>query len=336
MEESRKKILVCYAYHESAEAARNLAFFQRFGMRRKEDVDYILVCNGPVKEGVSPAFEGWTAVLHRENFGFDFGAWRMALEIFAPFSLLPPRRGLPVEGKYDFFFFLNDTVRGPFASAFGEGEEMDWIGKMLPQLTASEKLGGLSINPYRQPCGGIMPHVQSMFFFTDRVGMGIISKVFRLPQRLKKDVIQVQEVGMSTEILRANFNITCAIPSLRHDYRLFTGYTAPPRRPIPPAWKSAIGARDVWFAGSYNYNAQRWPKSSETIFVKSNRANNPYEEESLKMENSIEISKVEPENLIPATKKESEMPTISPNSQTEISPEAQNPEISTIDPKSER
>jgi hypothetical protein len=194
----KKKTLVLYAYFEQDLIRRdNLEFFLKYGVRKNDpDIDYIFIINGfkctceiPVRDCRN------IKAIRRENTGWDFEAWR--------YGLLMKKESLQ---SYDYFAFLNSSVRGPFAPMYFDS--FYWVEAYLSLINEKVKLAGASIN-----CQ-VSPHVQSFVFVTDKVGFkllkdkGIFEPVF---ERNVRDLIENREVGMSKIILENGYQITCML-----------------------------------------------------------------------------------------------------------------------------
>ena len=198
------KILVLYAYHESEGARKNLDFFNRYGLYRTSDVTYFLMVNG--SRCSVRLSQRWSGVEFRENTGLDFGAWYHSLQRFDL-------------NQYDYFIFINDTVKGPF-------KNKDWIRSFISLINDQNKLAGITINcvpgGFAAPYGRrTAPHVQSMLLCTDKIGLSILYPQVISPQMMdKSDTILYKEIGASMAILRAGYNITCILAPYQVDYRI--------------------------------------------------------------------------------------------------------------------
>jgi len=242
--------LVLFAYTERPAAVENLTYFQTHGMAVVEEVDYVLIVNGEVcSVELSPR---WHSVLRRSNNGLDFGAWRLALGQFSV-------------DNYDYLFCLNDTVRGPY-------HNVEWLGCFARLLTEETLLAGITINisslpdvltPLRE---NFAPHVQSMFWCTNKKGWRFLLPLLLQPEPVDKlELIILKEVGMSLSLLRAGYNITCILPAYQHDYRLKDRWNEYAIRNYS-AYSRTYG--ETWFIGSY---FGRTLHPSDVIFFKTNR-----------------------------------------------------------------
>ena len=200
------KYLCIYAYYEKESARKNLDFFQRHGMDVRDRTTYMLIING---ELCTLDTSTWDIVLRRENKGYDFGAWYYGLQ----------NSDL---STFDYFIFLNDSIRGPFG-------DRGWIGTFTGLLTERDKLAGITINchnngynmAYRMP---VTPHVQSMLLCTDRVGLDVIypSIINANHDLTLLETVILKEIGASLAILKAGYNITCILKPFQVDYQIIT------------------------------------------------------------------------------------------------------------------
>jgi len=197
------KIVVIYVLHE---LNRNVEFFIKHGIISRPDTDYFIVINSKIVQINSDV----ATVINRDNIGHDFGGWSHCLFL--------DKEGMFIYDYYDYFIFINSTVRGPFLP---EWSNENWIDVFILKINSYDKLVGTSIGFYKG-----LTHVQSMMFCTDRVGIDILVKggIFSaIPKHLEKtDVVLLKEIGMSTKILEAGYNIACMLTSFKGiDFRVY-------------------------------------------------------------------------------------------------------------------
>lgn len=198
----RPKLACIYAYFEKdALYKENLRFFLKHGLNVPNMTYYIIVngeCTVPIPLKVN--------VVYRANAGYDFGAWSHALSIF------------PMH-DFDFVFFLNTSVRGPFRER--------WPDHFLERFKGNTKLVGTSINIHHATSQGppFQPHVQSMFFCLDRealaflMGQGFFDPLSTTGKSFQ-EVIREKEIGMSRRLLDNGWNIDCVLSKYQgRDYR---------------------------------------------------------------------------------------------------------------------
>ena len=242
------RTLVIYAYHESPGSRENLAYFVKHGME-EANTHYVLVVNGGVC--TVPLGNKWDRIASRENTRLDFGAWQYALYHLNT-------------NAYTLFLFVNATVRGPFGRTA-------WLRPFQELLNDTTLLVGLTVNICtnegyaRIHHRAIVPHVQSMFWGTNRRGFELLRPHLLRPFPDNKSyIIAHYEIGNSLRVLDAGYNITCILPSYRHDYRrhdLLLSYAK--SNPQAYAAQGDLWKNRLYFGRNLDPN--------ETIFFKTNR-----------------------------------------------------------------
>ncbi|KAB5526486.1 hypothetical protein GE09DRAFT_1010040 [Coniochaeta sp. 2T2.1] len=155
--------LVVYVYAESENARQNLDFFVRRGLHGR--ADFVFIFNGPTKaKELIPELHN-VHIIERENTCFDLGAIG---EVLLKDNLWK---------RYKRFITLNASVRGPFLPVYNGA---CWTDLLLDRISNVVKLVGLSMNC--QP----RPHVQSMLFATDAIGMSMLLD-YNLATSVKKE-----------------------------------------------------------------------------------------------------------------------------------------------------
>ena len=112
--------------------------------------------------------------------------------------------------QFEYFIWLNPSVRGPFMPAYLRGS-MHWTEPLLSKLRGPVKLVGPTISCERL---GNFPnqhnvHVQSYVVATDQDGLAVLRRtgtVFRCWKEMA-DVVLHGEVGASQAILAAGWSI---------------------------------------------------------------------------------------------------------------------------------
>ncbi|KAI1342426.1 hypothetical protein F5Y15DRAFT_412935 [Xylariaceae sp. FL0016] len=143
--------LILYAYKETPNARENIEFFLDQGLHGA--ADFIFILNGdtdvakliPVKENIR--------VVQRPNTCFDLGAYGEVL------------RRDNLWKRYKHFITLNASLRGPFLPYWSN---KCWSDAYLERVTDGVKLVGMTVNCTPRP------HVQSMLWATDHIGMDIL------------------------------------------------------------------------------------------------------------------------------------------------------------------
>ncbi|KAK3935501.1 hypothetical protein QBC46DRAFT_397422 [Diplogelasinospora grovesii] len=146
-----EKPLVLYVYADSENARANLEFFVQKGLH--DAADFVFVFNGRTNATDLIPFLPNVWIVERENTCFDLGSIG---EVLTKNDLWK---------KYKRFITMNASVRGPFFPMYSPS---CWTDVFLGRITDRVKLVGTTMNC--QP----RPHVQSMLFATDDVGMSIL------------------------------------------------------------------------------------------------------------------------------------------------------------------
>jgi len=222
MSGSGKSIVIYSYYQKNDEYIKNFEFFLQNGIYK--DIDYIFCINGYECSIDIPRLPN-IKILERDNIDYDFGAYSDALKTLYIDS-------------YDYFFFLNTSVRGPFLPE--DSRSNKWTLPFIKLLKDDVKLVGTSINIYNVTDPkeqqnpnvqllikkGLKPpfvHVQSQMFLLDKIAIKyLISKKFfnQTPETDFNKFIALREVMMSQLILKNNWNINCLLPKYKNlDYR---------------------------------------------------------------------------------------------------------------------
>mmetsp|Transcript_9943 Transcript_9943/g.14637 ORF Transcript_9943/g.14637 Transcript_9943/m.14637 type:complete len:350 (+) Transcript_9943:130-1179(+) len=115
---------------------------------------------------------------------------------------------------YDYFVYVNCGMTGP--SPQYSSLPLSWVSRFLDPLSDTVKMSGLSINCFRKNA----PHVQSMAYAFDRVGLEIVlersNAIFDCRKELK-DINQFNKIviryerGMSTAILKEGYGLASIV-----------------------------------------------------------------------------------------------------------------------------
>lgn len=213
LENIENKYVCMYAYYEkNTQYKENLKIFLDTAIL--DNIDYYIIINGdctlnlPNKKNIN--------IIYRKNEGFDFGAWSHCIKKY-------------IHKKYDYYIFINSSVRGPYLS----NPKEIWLDQFLKLFSNKDiKLVGTTINiwsnaryyfNYEPP----YTHVQSMFFILNNEGFNFLlnKQFFDDEKKLNKSnisqVILSKEITMSQLILKNNWNINCILSKYKdHDYRL--------------------------------------------------------------------------------------------------------------------
>ena len=215
---SSPKIVLFYAYYEKNDEYKdNFKYFLKRGLLK--DVKYYIIVNGECTVDI-PEW-GNVVVLRRENKGYDFAAYAHALS--------------KVEEEYDYYFFMNTSVKGPH---YPPAVNPRWVDYFLPLFNKDTKLVGTSVNIYTATqhndynLEGLYshkapyPHVQTMFFGIDRELFRYLEEIrffSEVELELKKldYLIVFKEIGLSQKVLAKGWNLNCILPGYRDlDYRV--------------------------------------------------------------------------------------------------------------------
>jgi hypothetical protein len=215
------KILVLYHYFEKDLSYRdNLCHFLAFGI--EPYADYLIIISGPHTLEI-PAIANVKYVFTEPKCS-DFGGYAQVIN-----------DGLNIE-PYEYVFFINSSVRGPFIAPY---QKQSWLDIFLEQLRSDGDDVGIvgstictldsnfrhSIH-YQERFGGSPPfsHVQTMAYgLPNAVLKKLISSGFYQEDRdsTKTLAIENYEIHLSQLILQQGKNLRCLLPEFNQiDYRL--------------------------------------------------------------------------------------------------------------------
>lgn len=249
--------LVLYIYAESATARPNLKFFLQKGLHA--EADFVFVLNGATTvRDLIPGALANIRVVEREDRCFDLGGIGEVLR----------QDGL--WKKYKRFITMNASIRGPFLPAYHSAA--CWTDKFLNRLNDRTKLVGTTIN-----CSP-RPHVQSMLWATDAVGMDIlISPEYAHAVGFDDKWGQAGDpVGLSIcpasmpEAIHTEVAATSLITSQGYDVDVMMAAYGPASSPDEYCRNGQL--EDVLYEGKY-YGSSIHPY--ETVFIKANRNISP-------------------------------------------------------------
>jgi hypothetical protein len=281
------KTLVIYSYYQkNDEYVKNFEFFIHNGIY--SDIDYIFCINGRECSITIPDLPN-IKILPRDNHDYDFGAYADALKTIDM-------------NTYDYFFFINTSVRGPFLP-----EEIRsttrWTKPFLKLLTGDVKLVGTSINilnvtdentqkemslnlltekGYNPP----FPHVQSQVFLLDREGLKFIMSKDFFNQSAEGQFVKfivLREVMLSQLILKNGWNINCLLPK----------YQGLNYKTISADINETSVNGDPYYIGAYFGGTIR---PYDVMFIKTNR--NVSTDEIIKLTDDYYIYNTHPTNYI--------------------------------------
>ena len=238
----------------------NLDFFLKNGIISTHD--YIITLNGGCSLNLPLAKN--IRYLYRPNIGFDFGAYDDVVNSLVNID------------QYDYFFFVNCTVRGPFLPAY---YTLNWTAPFIEMLTNECKLAGLTVNimswqyyelRFRQYCDECWngfnfrepySHLQSMLFAMDRTCLGFLKQNGFFNRGYEgniEDVVTKHEILLSQLVIANGWNIASILPECRNiDYRR-----------VEKDFNPSSNCGDPWYPGAY-FNRSLHPL--EVIFFKTTR-----------------------------------------------------------------
>lgn len=237
---SSSKFAACfYAYYEkNNEYKENLAYFLENGGLYCKNIDFYIIINGECSVDLSIIEKKSNVVIiKRPNTGYDFGAWQHCINKYI----------LPNSKSYDYYFFMNSSVRGPFPAEYGTiGNRCPpkWVDLFVelfisPFGTSTDvNLAGVSINmlmtkPLKYAISRKPPytHVQSQFFVLSKKGFNYLldcgffndDDILNNPNTKIEYMVINKEIKMTSIILDNGWNINAYLSEYRNrDYRTIT------------------------------------------------------------------------------------------------------------------
>eukprot|EP00891_Asterochloris_glomerata_P004976 jgi/Astpho2/4976/fgenesh1_pg.00070_%23_29_t len=202
---SNPDTLVIYVFSgNDPEYMENLSYFLWEGIQEADGCEYIIV----LQQGSDlhqlesrPPLPTNARYMEHPNSCFDIGTvgWVLNHEDV-------------VVSQYQYFVWLNSSVRGPFLPAYLRGK-MHWTAAFTSRITDSVKLVGSTINCGRAYEMAPTPHVQTYVVATDQVGLKVLrdkGTVFKCHDDMAQLVMQ-SELGASRAILDAGYNLDCLL-----------------------------------------------------------------------------------------------------------------------------
>lgn len=255
VQEVKDRPLILYAYAESETARPNLEYFLKKGLHGA--ADFVFVFNGATDANkLVPAHEN-VRIIQRENNCFDLGGMGEVL------------RKDDLWRKYKRFITMNASIRGPFLPMYTSA---CWTDLFLDKITPRTKLVGTTLN-----CDPA-PHVQSMIWATDDVGMAILLDPAFAHSAGVDDIYGTKDdpVGLSfchetmAQAVHTEIGSTRLILGQGYDVDvLMTAYAS---AKSPQGYCEKGQFTDVLYDRKY-YGSNIHPY--ETVFIKSNRNIDP-------------------------------------------------------------
>jgi len=216
-----QQVLVLYHYYEKDQSyIDNFAHFLRFGY--DSSLDYLIVIAGECSVDL-PSLDN-VQYFFTENKNFDYGGYCAVIQT------------LDLWQQYDFYLFINSSVRGPFLPAYCNQE---WTNLFIEQLSYGVGIVGsaISITPsshsiskmYHEKYGilernnYLLAHVQTTCYALSRK---VLEQLIQLGfygenKDLNKDeAVRAYEIRLSQLILDMGLNLRCMLPEYNQtDYR---------------------------------------------------------------------------------------------------------------------
>lgn len=216
-----RQVLVVYHYYEKDQSyIDNFSHFMRFGY--DQNLDYLIIIAGECSVDL-PSMDNIQYLL-AANKNFDYGGYCAAI------------RALDLWQQYDFYLFINSSVRGPFLPAYCS---QSWTNLFLDQL--SDEIGivgsAISMTPsghsisrlYHGRYGNLernnhlLAHVQTTCYALSRKVLGQLIQLgfYDENKDLNKDeAVRDYEIRLSQLILDMGLNLRCMLPEYNQaDYR---------------------------------------------------------------------------------------------------------------------
>ena len=251
--------LVLYAYHETPEAKKNMAFFLQHGLRDLM-AHVTIVVNGPSTlefPAESDRFKNTVRVLRRDNTCFDFGSWGVALA--------DARKRI---GRLINVILMNASVRGPFLPAYAR---TNWVDGFLSLLRKDVALAGLAINcPDGE--GRKIPHVMSMAMILDERALKLANDHGIFACAATYDEAVEREGRLSKLVLDADLNLgTMQWNYFSTDWRkVLKQVEHAPLVPNAANFPSCPGVDlDIFYKEGWHHGTN--PHPVEFLFYKTNR-----------------------------------------------------------------
>ena len=248
---------VMYAYCEAcSDHVRNFQYFVTHGMQCP-NTHYVVIVNGTASHPM-PDAGPFVTVVRRENKGFDFGAWAAGLA------------SLQV-GDYGRFVFLNGSCCGPFLTA--GTPTTAWVDVFCSRLSGNIHVVGPTINIYKRlPL--CRPHVQTYAWAATAtcVQMLLESGIFAFVGFTKDAVIEHQEVGVSTLVLKKGWEIGCFVPEF-NAIKSYQPSNEAQLRSFNPSADKYLG--DMMFPKPLCFGRELQP--TEVMFIKTNRGHTSFQ-----------------------------------------------------------
>lgn len=255
-----RQVLVLYHYFEKDQSyIDNFAHFLRFGY--DSTLNYLVIIAGDCSLDL-PSLDN-IQYFFTENKNFDYGGYCTAI------------KNLDLWQQYDFYLFINSSVRGPFLPAYCKH---DWTKLFIEQFADGVGIVGsaISITPsghsiskmYHEKYGNLernnhlIAHVQTTCYALSRKVLGQLIQLgfYDEDKKLNKDeAVRDYEMRLSQLILDMDLNLRCILPEYNQvDYRKV-------HEDVNPASREGDSGFDRSYFG-------RSAHPYESIFIKTSRS----------------------------------------------------------------
>lgn len=213
------QIAVFYHFFEKDKIYKqNLIFF--LSTAYSKDIDFYILYSSPIDFEI-PHLDN-ISTIKTPNKNFDFGAFSNFINKHLKF-------------EYNFYFFINSSVRGPFTN---QNNNSFWTDYFMRHFADDVHLVGSTIAipeknmPEVKRFQSLFPnlnkrcsHVQSMAFCLSSAGYNhLINLGFfkETEDKNKLEIICNYELRLSAEMIKNNWNIKCLLPEYNKiDYRKY-------------------------------------------------------------------------------------------------------------------
>jgi hypothetical protein len=250
-----RSLVIYHFFEKDLNYVKNLAHFLLFACT--DESDYLIVIAGA--HTIELPHRSNVRYLFAENRNSDYGGYCQAMQLYGHEIL-----------TYDFIFFVNSSVRGPFLPTICD---LNWQEIYRSKLVDDVGLVGTTINilqlgsihaeNYSKKYGGTEPysHVQSMAYAMPRHTLAfLVEQGFYVDneRRSKVAIIEDYELRLSQLILANGWNIASLLPEYANiDFR------KPHYNINPTATSGDLNVPMNYFG--------RTPHPFEVVFTKTNR-----------------------------------------------------------------
>ena len=163
---SKVKLAIIYVFSPQDNSSfSNLQYFVRNGIKShhgRSEAFFFIILQGVENLSSLPTLPKVAKYIPHQNLCYDWGT--LGWFLF--------QSGFINQNKFDYFFFINSSVRGPFLPSY---VKQSWLDVMLSLMSPVVKLAGptISCESSGQSIGRFTqnPHVQSYAMVTDHAGL---------------------------------------------------------------------------------------------------------------------------------------------------------------------